>query len=221
MLLALPEPSRRRRRAAQQPAPSRSLPAPGTDQTVEFTADQVTYDSGADIVTALGAVRMAREGNYLAADQVVWNRKTDEVRAAGILSCMTPEGDKLVGEDVVLTDTFKEGTIDNLLVVLENGGRIAASAEPGRRVTILENAIYSPCPVTTETGCPKRPSWAITAAQVIDDPPQDRVRFVAAGCQSSASPCPCCPSSTSRDGRRGGRDRLPVPDISLSHSEGS
>ena len=52
----------------------------------------------------------------------------------------------------------------------------AAAASPPRAarghgdVTTLENAIYSPCPVTTETGCPKRPSWAITAARVIDDP---------------------------------------------------
>ena len=41
------------------------------DQNVAFSADQVTYDSDADVVTASGAVRMNRDGNYLAADQVV------------------------------------------------------------------------------------------------------------------------------------------------------
>ncbi len=86
-------------------------------------------------------------------------------------SMMNPQGDKFIGDNVVLTDTLREGTVDNLLIVLESGGRIAASK--GRRageLTILDNAIYSPCPVTTETGCPRNPSWAITATRVTYDP---------------------------------------------------
>ena len=165
--------------APRQRSPGVQRRAAGAaDQIVEFSADQVIYDSDADVVTATGAVRMSREGNYLAADQVVWNRKTGEVRAEGNVVVVNPQGDKLIGDNVVLTDTLRDGTIDNLLVVLESGGRIAASR--GTRsgdITTLENAIYSPCPVTTDSGCPKRPSWAITAARVIDDPAHDRVRF--------------------------------------------
>ena len=108
---------------------------------------------------------MSRDGNYLAAKQVVWNRKTDEVRATGESSLLTPEGDKLIGDKVVLTDQMHDAAVNNLLVVLESGGQIAAQRGPRQGViTTLDNAIYSPCPVTTETGCPKRPSWAITAA---------------------------------------------------------
>ena len=44
---------------------------------VEFSADQVVYDSEADVITASGEVRMDREGNYLAAD-----RSSGTVRAA-------------------------------------------------------------------------------------------------------------------------------------------
>src|SRR4051812_10216181 len=54
-------------------APS-AVPAPA--EIVTFSADQVIYDSDADQVTATGEVRMDREGNYLAADQVVWDRKS-------------------------------------------------------------------------------------------------------------------------------------------------
>ena len=73
MLLGLPAPP-----SAQADAPCASTPAPRLppDQIVEFSADQVTYDSDADMVTATGEVRMSRDGNYLAADQVIWNRKT-------------------------------------------------------------------------------------------------------------------------------------------------
>ena len=110
------------------------------------------------MVTASGAVRMNREGNYLAADEVVWDRKSGEVRAKGNVVVLTPQGDKLIGENVVLTDTLRDGTVDNLLVVLESGGRIAPRAGAATaNVTALENAIYSPCPVTRWTGCPKLP----------------------------------------------------------------
>ena len=100
---------------------------------------------------------MNRDGNYLAADQVIWDRKTGQVYARSAMSSScTPQGDKMVGDNVQLTDTLRDGTVDNLMVVLESGARIAAAR--GRRtgdVTTLENAIYSPCPVTTSTGCPE------------------------------------------------------------------
>ena len=47
--------------------------------------------------------------------------------AKGNVVVLTPEGDKLVGDTVQLTDTLRDGTVDNLMVVLESGGRIAAS----------------------------------------------------------------------------------------------
>ena len=88
----------RRQTPRRQPAPTATTPAP--EQTVDFSSDQVVYDSDADVVTADGAVRMKRDGQYLAADRVIWNRKTDEVRAQGNVVLLTPQGDKLVGDDV-------------------------------------------------------------------------------------------------------------------------
>src|SRR5438128_7451839 len=110
MLLTLP--------AAAAAQPTTTTPAPAPDQIVAFSADQVIYDSDADVVTASGEVRMNRDGNYLAADQVVWNRKSGQVRAIGNVVLLTPQGDKLVGDNVQLTDTLRDGTVDNLMVVL-------------------------------------------------------------------------------------------------------
>lgn len=201
------------------PAPA-APPAAEQSDIVEFSADQVVYDSDADVVTASGEVRMDRDGNYLAASEVVWNRKSGEVRAKGDVVLTTPEGDKMIGQDVVLTDTLRDGTIDNLLVVLESGGRIAASR--GVRsgdVTTLENAIYSPCPVTTETGCPKKPSWAITAAKVVDDPVHNRVHFEGGRFQLFGVTLPLLPVFNISRGE-GGTTSFLVPDISISTKKG-
>jgi LPS-assembly protein len=196
--------------------------APQVEQLIEFSADQVTYDNEADVVIAVGAVRMSRDGEYLAADRVTWNRKTGQVFAQGNVVATNPEGDKLVGENVALTDTLREGTIENLLVVLESGGRIAATR--GRRagdLTILHNAIYSPCPVTTETGCPRNPSWSISAARVLYNPNADTVRFEGGRMQILGVTLPLLPIfSIPTGGAAGGVSGWLVPDISISHKKG-
>jgi LPS-assembly protein len=198
--------------------------APGAaaaqDQVIQFTADKVTYDSNADLVTASGDVRMNRDGNYLAADQVIWERKTGKVYAKGNVVLLTPEGDKLVGDTVQLTDTLRDGTVDNLMIVLENGARVAATR--GTRtgnVTTLENAIYSPCPVTTDSGCPKRPSWAITAAKVIDDPSTGRVRFIGGRLQLFGVTLPLLPIFNVSRGNEGATGWL-TPQFSISSKKG-
>src|SRR5690242_13828342 len=76
---------------AVQTAPATPAPVGAPAPIVEFSADQVTYDSDSDVVTASGEVRMNREGNYLAADQVVWNRKSGQVHAEGNVVLLTPQ----------------------------------------------------------------------------------------------------------------------------------
>ena len=204
---------------AQSVAAAPEAAAP-KDQIVSFSADQVTYDSDADIVTASGEVRMNREGNYLAADEVLWNRKSGQVYANGNVVLSTPEGDKIIGDHVQLTDSMRDGTVENLMVVLESGGRIAA--QRGARsngVSTFTNAIYSPCPVTTETGCPKRPSWAITAARVIDDPKSSRIRFEGGRLQLFGINLPLLPVFKIARGNEGATGWL-VPDIAVSSRNG-
>ena len=217
MLVTLPTPV-----SAQdgQGVPSSPVAAPATDEVVSFSADQVVYESDSDIVTASGDVRMNRDGNYLAAERIIWDRKTGEVRAAGNVVLLTPQGDKMLGQDVRLTDTLRDGTIDNLMVVLEGGGRIAA--QHGSRlngVSTLTNAIYSPCPVTSSKGCPKRPSWAVTAARVIDDPNSPHIRFEGARLQLFGLNLPLLPVFSVAKGT-GGVTGLLVPDIALSSRNG-
>jgi LPS-assembly protein len=190
------------------------------NQIVTFSADSVTYDNEADVVTASGEVRMNREGNFLAADQVIWDRKSGQVFAKGNVVVVTPEGDKLIGENVQLTDSMRDGTVDNLMVVLESGGRIAA--RHGARVngvSTFSNAIYTPCPVATDSGCPKRPSWSITAARVIDDPKSKRVRFEGGRLQLFGINVPLLPVVSIARGNEGASGWL-VPDIAISSRNG-
>ncbi|HEY0164389.1 MAG TPA: LPS-assembly protein LptD, partial [Sphingomicrobium sp.] len=203
-------------------APTETSTVENGGEAVDFAADQVSYDSEGELITASGSVRMSRDGNYLAADRVTWNRRSGEVRAEGNVVVVNPEGDKLVGESVVLTDTLRDGSIANLLVVLESGGRIAAAR--GTRtgnVTSLDNAVYSPCPVTSPAGCPRNPSWSITAARVIHDPGRNQVRFQGGRLQLFGLTLPLLPIFSIGTGAQGGGiSGWLVPDISFSSRNG-
>ncbi|WP_374944024.1 LPS-assembly protein LptD [Sphingomonas sp.] len=169
-------------RAVAPPPPSKA-PAPptaadGTEQ-VQFSAGTLEYDTDADIVTATGDVRMSREGQRLRGDKVVWNRKTGRVVATGNIAVTNPQGDIAYGDSIELGDTLKDGMVANMLVVLERGGRLAA--DKGRReengTVELEHAAYTPCAVETSAGCPKEPTWKITAVRITYRPDRARVYY--------------------------------------------
>ena len=203
-------------------AHAQDAPAAAVEPMVDFSANQVIYDSNADLVTAAGQVRMSREGNFLAANQVSWDRKSGRVVAEGDVVVLNPEGDKLVGDRVELTDTLRDGTIDNLLAILESGGRIAAArgSRAGDR-TELVNAVYSPCPVTTAGGCPKNPSWKITAARVTRDAASGRIRFSGGRLNILGVAVPLLPIFSIGDGsQKGGVTGALVPDIRIDSNNG-
>ena len=150
----------------------------GSDQ-VQFSAGTLEYDYSADIVTATGAVRMTRAGDRLRAEKVVWNRKSGRVVASGNVAVTNPEGDVAYGDTIELTDTLKDGVVDNLLVVLEQGGRLAAvrGVREQDGTMNLERAVYSPCAVTGSEGCPREPTWKITAVKVVYRPDKQRIYY--------------------------------------------
>ncbi|MDQ3143435.1 MAG: LPS assembly protein LptD [Pseudomonadota bacterium] len=189
---------------------------------VDFSADRVTYDSGSDLVVAEGRVRMDRDGYYLASDRVEWNQATGEVVAIGNVIVLSPEGDRIIGERVVLDDRLRDGTVENLLVVLDSGGRLAARRAVRTDGTLqLEQAVYSPCPVTSPAGCPKNPSWSITAARVTRDPERGRLRFEGGRLNLFGLTLPLLPVFNISDGSNNqAASGLLMPNLSFSSSNG-
>lgn len=181
-LLATPGWSQDLQAPAVAPPPPSEQPLPTSEDEVQFSAGTLEYDSEADIVTATGDVRMFRRGDRLRAHKVTWNRKTGQVVAEGNIAVTNPEGDTAYGDRIELTDSLKDGVVDNMLVVLEQGGRLAARrgtrSEAG--VVTLEGAAYTPCRVVDTEGCPKEPSWKIEAVRVVYDPQTQRIRYAGA-----------------------------------------
>ncbi|MEG3122517.1 LPS-assembly protein LptD [Sphingomonas sp. GB1N7] len=203
------------------PPPSAVDLPTATDDQVAFSAGTLQYDTDSQIVTATGDVRMARSGDKLRADKVVWNRQTGKVLATGSVAVTNPGGDIAYGDSIDLTDSLKDGMVDNMLVVLERGGRLAArkgTRFPDEKVE-LEDAAYTPCNVTTSKGCPKEPSWKITAVRVTYRP--DRQRIYYKGAQINVFGLPTIPLPAFSHPVGGGSDSgLLSPDLRYSRTNG-
>jgi LPS-assembly protein len=204
------------------PLPSSAdVPQPANDQEVAFSANTLDYDNDADIVTAGGDVRMLRDGNRLRADKVIWNRKTGEVTATGNVAVVNANGDTAYGDNVQLKDTLKDGVAENLLLILKDGGRLAA--DKGVRVngiTTLRNAAYTPCSVVDSDGCPKAPIWKITAVKVIHNPDKHRIYYKDARLSLFSIPILWLPGLSHPDGADGNRSGLLVPLIRYNSVNG-
>ncbi|MFC4292541.1 LPS-assembly protein LptD [Sphingorhabdus arenilitoris] len=190
------------------------------DPVIAFSAEKIDYDSQAEIVTAIGDVILNRDGYRLRADTVIWNRKTGEVTAQGNIRSIGPNGDIAYGDSIILTDSLKDGVVENLLLVMNDGGRLAAQRgerQDGR--LSLDYAAYSPCAVEDTDGCPKRPSWQVKAVKVTYDPASKRVRYQGARLELFGLPLLPLPGLSHPAETKAGSGFL-VPDLRLTQNNG-
>src|SRR5690606_18094186 len=112
-------------------------------------------------------------------DNVSWNRTSGQIVATGNIRFVDEDGNQLFTDRLELTDELKAGAMSNLLLAFRAGGRLAATE--GRRHADgdieLDRAAYSACAVVDSEGCPKRPSWRVTARRVYYDDQTKRIRF--------------------------------------------
>ena len=154
---------------------------PGTaaGRQIAFEASRLSYENAGDIVAASGNVVLRSEDRSLRADTVTWNRQSGEIVAQGNVRLVDASGNQLLSERITLTDEFEAGAMNDLLLVLGEGGRLAANR--GQRgddgAIILDRAAYTGCAVTDLEGCDKKPSWRITAQRVVYDPENRSIRF--------------------------------------------
>ncbi|MFM6854166.1 MAG: LPS-assembly protein LptD, partial [Sphingopyxis sp.] len=199
-----------------------SLPTLAPGDIIQFAADAVRYDNVADVLSANGHVELNRDGWILRADAVEWNRKTGQVSANGNVAMTGPQGDTVFGDAIELSDSLRDGMIDNLLVVFDGGARMAA--QRGTRLDngdlTLDYAAYTPCAVENAQGCPISPSWQVRAVRVRYDRAHDRIRYDGARIELFGLPLVPLPGLSHPASGRAGSGFL-VPDFRLDRVNGA
>jgi LPS-assembly protein len=198
---------------------STDLAKPG--DVIDFAADAMDYSDDEQVVTATGHVQINRDQYKLTADTVIYNRTSGQVEARGNVATVDPQGNKAYGDRIILTDSLRDGAIDNILLVLADGGRLAAAS--GVRVngrSTLNRAVYSPCAVETSAGCPKTPVWAIKALKITHDPTKHRISYQKARVEILGVPIIYLPAFSHPDGSSGRASGLLLPEFEIRNTLG-
>ena len=204
--------------AAQPVVPTDSSTA---ERQIAFEANELGYNNDTDTVTASGDVLLQSGDQSVRADNVVWNRFTGEIVAEGNVRLVDEDGNQLFTDSLTLTDELRAGAMTNLLLAFRQGGRLAAEAatrsEDGD--IVLDRAVYSGCAVIDSDGCPKSPSWRVTAERVYYDDSTQKIRFRGAYLELFGARILPLPGLTIRaDGQA--TSGVLIPDIGLTASNG-
>jgi LPS-assembly protein len=144
-------------------APDQSAPA-------VIAADQMTYASDTETITAIGNVTIVQGARALSADQITYQVADDRIIATGSVTLSEPGGETLHADRVELTDQLKRAIADQLRIRLSDGSRLVGSTADrisGDR-TVLKDAAFTPCKACAED--PDRaPLWRLRARKVEHD----------------------------------------------------
>ncbi|PZN95296.1 MAG: LPS-assembly protein LptD [Alphaproteobacteria bacterium] len=201
--------------------PAMAIPRDGGDivaagDVIDFAADEMTYDDRGEVVTAIGKVELARDAWRLTADRIEYNQVSGVVVATGKVVSTDPEGNQAFGDRVELTESLKDGAIDNVLLVLNDGGRVAADAgQRSGNVYALSRAVYSPCAVVDNMGCPHDPVWQVKAKKLSYNRDRHRLSYRDASLEMFGVPVFFLPSFSHPDGEAKQVSGVLLPQIEI------
>ncbi len=138
-------------------------------EPVVLTAREIVYEPDKGLVTARGDVELSRAGRRLLAEEVSWSEREGKVRARGNVVLIERSGDAAFGDSLEVTGDLASGAVERFRVLLRGGARIASrrGTRSEDRLTVLEDAVYSPCPLCADGERP--PAWQIRARKVTHD----------------------------------------------------
>jgi LPS-assembly protein len=170
--------------ACASSAAAQGVPAQPINNTtpVTFTADSVSYDRDAAIVTATGHVEAWQNDHILRADKITFDRNTNVTAATGNVVMLEPDGEVLFADYAELTQGMRDGVLKGMRAILEQNGRLAANGgrrtagRSGGEINELSRAVYSTCNLCARDPT-KPPLWQLRAYSAIQDVEHKRIEY--------------------------------------------
>jgi LPS-assembly protein len=158
------------------PVKSMNVKVPA-DAKLVLSSNELIYNKDQQVVTANGAVQINYGGYKLVAQRVEYNQKTGRMMATGNIELVSPDGNRMYGDKMDVTDNFSDGFVDALRIEMPDNTRLAS--QKGERVggtqIILTKGIYTACLPCTQVG--KAPLWQVKAQRVVQDGVTHTVRL--------------------------------------------
>ena len=168
---------------------------------VDISADSMSRDEMNDTVSASGDVFIVQDGRILRADDVLYDVSADQVAASGYVVLNEENGDIHLVDRAQYSNALRDGEVDTLRTVLNDGSRFTAEHGElkGGTQTTMHGATYTPCEPCKED--PERsPVWGIVASEVHHDKEERRVSYKNARFEALGVPVAYTPYFSHPDG---------------------
>jgi len=195
-------------------------------------ANQLVDDETGHTVQAHGQVEARYNGRTLRANDVVYDTQTGVVTAAGDVTIVNPDGTAEFSQSAVLDREMSAGVAmafsSRLRQTLHTGGGVSAqpvevtiaaasAVHPSPTLTVLNQAIFTACPV-----CAKKPNptWSIRAAKVTEDKKRQVIIFRDAVIEVRGVPIFYTPVLVNADPAVKRKSGLLIPELNISSLRG-
>jgi LPS-assembly protein len=170
----------------------------GSQMLVE--SDQIVYDYDNNSVSAVGNVRIYYHGYTLQAEKVTLLRSSNRLLANGNVKLTDPSGIVTTGDELSLTDDFRDGFVTSLRV--ETPEKTYFTADRADRTqgdqTTFINGTYTACEPCREHP-EKPPFWQVRAKKIIVNHKAKTVSFEDARFEFLGTPIAWLPYFTTAD----------------------
>jgi LPS-assembly protein len=150
------------------------------DQNAELLLEssEITYDFDRDLIVATGDVQVYYDGNTVQAHQIIFDRKSQQLKAVGNVIFIEESGNVVRTEEMVLSEDFSNGFARALQIDTTKRTRFLAerATRENSDVTTIENGVYTV--YTKPTNPPdKPPLWRVRAEKIIHNQQEKIIRF--------------------------------------------
>jgi LPS-assembly protein len=161
-----------------RPKPPVTPQRSGAQNQMLVRAEEINYDYTNERVSAVGNVQIYYGDSTLEADRVIYDQKTKRLHAEGRVRLTQADGTVTRGEIMDLSDDYRDGFVDSLLIDGPEQTRFAAmrAERSSGNFTVFENGVYTACEACKDD--PKKPpKWQIRAARMIHDQGEKMIYF--------------------------------------------
>ena len=141
-------------------------------------AKEMLYNRDNQTVTAVGDAQVYYQGKSLEADKVVYNQATKRVLAIGNAKLTDTDGSVTRGEQIDVTDDFRDGFIDSLRTETQDKAYFSSprAERAGGDTVIYDKGAYTACETCKDD--PSKPQlWRVRAKRIVHKTIEHMVYF--------------------------------------------
>ena len=132
-------------------------------------ADNITYDQKNNII-AKGKAKVLYKNNIISSNLIIYSQETGDITLPTEFSLKDERNNYYYGSSGSLGSNFKQGTINDVKVLLEDGSRIVGNQiKRNYNVDIISKGVYSPCKSRIKIANFKCPIWQLESEKMLHD----------------------------------------------------